>query len=130
MGHFGPEHRLTPAQAWQAEQLLRAKPPFRGRHKQQREAARIRGIASSVRSGRVGNSGWGRSMLATKGGNAMAHHAPHILEENREHILARRHALQAVTQRQGTPLALFDDWQQSLAGSPGEQGPRQDFLVY
>src|SRR5262249_43869542 len=79
IGHFGPEHGLTPAQAWEAEQRLQRKRPFRGPHAQQKEAARIAGIVSSVRRGRVGNSGWGRSMLATKGGNAMRDHALHHL---------------------------------------------------
>src|SRR5262245_4760879 len=44
IGHFGPEHGLTPQQAWQAELLYRSKPPFLGKHAQQRNAARIRGL--------------------------------------------------------------------------------------
>src|SRR2546430_3458196 len=47
-GHFDARHNLTPEQAWQAEQLLRQKTPFRGPHAQQKEAARIAGIVSSV----------------------------------------------------------------------------------
>jgi len=129
-GHFGPEHRLSPQQARVAEHLLRTKPPFRGRHKQQREAARIRGIASSVRLGRVGNSGWGRSMLATKGGLAMANHAPHILEENRERILARRRALQAFPRRQAPPKTPYDAWQRSLATPTAQRDPQPDFLTW
>ena len=74
-GHFGPQHGLTPAQAWQAEQLLRQKKPFRGPHKQQKEASRIRGIISAVKAGRVGNRRWGRSMLGKLGGKAMRDHA-------------------------------------------------------
>src|SRR6266446_4336118 len=50
VGHFGPQHGLTPAQAWTANQLLtRANRlrPIRGRHAPQRYAARIGGIISS-----------------------------------------------------------------------------------
>jgi hypothetical protein len=50
-GHFGARHGLSPEEAWQAEQLLRQKPPFRGPHAQQKEAARIAGIVSSVKHG-------------------------------------------------------------------------------
>jgi hypothetical protein len=73
-GHFGARHHLTPEQAWLAEQLLRQKKPFHGPHAQQKEAARIAGIVSSVRNGRVQNSRWGRKMLATRGGRVLAMH--------------------------------------------------------
>ena len=80
-GHFGPAHGLSPQEAWQAEQLLRQKTPFRGPHAQQKEAARIAGIVSSVKNGRLRNSRWGRSMLARKGGLALKAHGLHILRE-------------------------------------------------
>ena len=80
-GHFSARHHLTPEQAWLAEELLRQKPPFRGPHAQQKEAARIAGIVSSVRNGRVNNTRWGRTMLARRGGLAMAAHGLHLLRE-------------------------------------------------
>jgi hypothetical protein len=47
VGHFGPEHGLTPAQAWDAQQLLnranRLRPP-RGPDAQARSALRKAGI--------------------------------------------------------------------------------------
>jgi hypothetical protein len=135
VGHFGPEHRLTPAQAWQAEQILRAKPPFRGRHKQQKEAARIRGIAVSVRSGRVGNSGWGRSMLATKGGNALRNHAPLHLQRiaplGARAAQAKREGkkvLKAWEQARHTPQT-YTEWQKALTTEPWEQDP-PNFLAF
>ena len=79
-GRFGaPRYGLTPEQAWLAETLLRQKRPFRGPHKQQREAARIRGILNAVRKGYVNNRKWGRSMLGRMGGKAMRDHALHHL---------------------------------------------------
>src|SRR6266849_4520806 len=74
-GHFGERHGLTPEQAWQAELLLRTKKPFHGPHRQQKEAARKRGIITAVKAGRVGNHQWGRSMLGKLGGKAMRDHA-------------------------------------------------------
>src|SRR5437870_13908648 len=49
ISHFGPQHGLTPAQAWEAEQLLRranARRPITGKDSQQRYARRIQGIVS------------------------------------------------------------------------------------
>jgi hypothetical protein len=75
-GRFGaPRYGLTPEQAWLAETLLRQKKPFRGQHRQQKEAARIRGILNAVRKGYVNNRHWGRSMLGKLGGKAMRDHA-------------------------------------------------------
>src|SRR5262245_20382241 len=65
IGHFGPEHGLTPAQAWEAQQLLnRANRlrPLRGPDAQARFALRIGGIISAVKGGRVGNSAFGRQL--------------------------------------------------------------------
>ena len=77
-GTFGPQHGLTPTQAWQAEQLLRranARRPITGKNAQQRRARRIQGIVSAIRNGRTGNAAWGRSMLGKKGGNVLRDHA-------------------------------------------------------
>jgi hypothetical protein len=135
VGHFGPEHGLNPQQAWQAEQILRAKPAFHGPHRQQREAARIRGIAVSVRTGKVGNSGWGRSMLATKGGNALRNHAPmhlHALAQlgTKAAQMARegKRRLKAWQQRQ--PQTEFAAFQRSLEDPQEGPVPSSNFLAY
>jgi hypothetical protein len=130
-GHFSARHNLTPEQAWLAEQLLRQKPPFRGPHAQQKEAARIAGIVSSVRNGRVKNTRWGRTMLARRGGLAMAAHGLHLLREiapKGGHAAAAARALKkaiAHWEQTGEPLLLgphelgeipqpqpLDTWQQ------------------
>jgi hypothetical protein len=75
VGHFGPEHGLTPAQAWDAQQLLnRANRlrPLRGADAQARSALRKAGIIAAVKQGRVGNSAWGRHMHGKRGGKVMA----------------------------------------------------------
>ena len=65
-------------------------------HKRCRHAAlvkylgRLAGIASAVRGGRVGNRRWAHHMLAKRGGQALARHAPRILEMGRECLAARR----------------------------------------
>ena len=51
---------------------------------------RLAGIASAVRGGRVGNQRWAHHMLAKRGGQALACHAPHILKRGRERLAARR----------------------------------------
>jgi hypothetical protein len=76
VGHFGPEHGLTPAQAWEAQQLLNRanrRRPLRGPDAQQRFALRKAGIIAAVKQGRVGNSAWGRRMHGKRGGKVMAH---------------------------------------------------------
>ncbi|OAI49317.1 hypothetical protein AYO43_03185 [Nitrospira sp. SCGC AG-212-E16] len=80
VGHFGPQHGLTPGQAWVAQHLLnRANQlrPIQGssRSVRFRRALRIAGIVSAVKRGTVGNSHWGRSMLARRGGQTLARHA-------------------------------------------------------
>jgi hypothetical protein len=75
VGHFGPAHGLTPAQAWEAQQLLnRANRlrPLRGSEAQARFALRMAGIIAVVKQGRVGNSAWGRRMHGKRGGKGMA----------------------------------------------------------
>jgi hypothetical protein len=81
-GHFGPQHGLTPAQAWEAQQLLnRANRlrPLRGPDAQARCALRMAGIVTAVKSGRVGNSAFGRKLHGHRGGKVMARHALHHL---------------------------------------------------
>jgi hypothetical protein len=129
-GHFGPEHGLNPEQAWLAEQILKQKPPFRGPHAQQREARRIAGIVSAVRNGRVSSAHWGHSMLAKRGGLAVAAHAPQVLARNREGILARRRALRAWQQRHPEPQTEFEAWQRSITVTPWEMGSQQNFMAY
>jgi hypothetical protein len=78
VGHFGPESGLTPAQASEANRLLaRANRlrPIRGRNARERYARRLGGIKVAVLNQRVGNSAFGRSMLARRGGLTMARHA-------------------------------------------------------
>ena len=81
-GHFGPQHGLTPMQAWEAQQLLnRANRlrPLRGPDAQARFALRMGGIITAVKSGRVGNSAFGRQLHGHRGGKVMARHALHHL---------------------------------------------------
>jgi hypothetical protein len=81
-GHFGPQHGLTPAQAWEAQQLLnRANRlrPLRGPDAQARFALRMGGIIAAVKGGRVGNSAFGRKLHGHRGGKVMARHALHHL---------------------------------------------------
>src|SRR6266487_1046034 len=73
-------HNLTQAQCrlaiWLLERANRRRPLTGTRQQIQfRYALRVAGIVSSVKAGRVGNSAWGRSMLAKQGGLAMARHA-------------------------------------------------------
>jgi hypothetical protein len=76
VGYFGQRHDLTPAQAWQAQQLLnRANRlrPLRGLPNAQRRAAlRKAGIIAAVKGGRVGNSTFGRKLHGHRGGKVMA----------------------------------------------------------
>jgi hypothetical protein len=65
-------------------------------------------------------------MISKKGGLTMARHGAHILQANRERILAQRQALRAWQQRQ--PKTPFDAWQRSLTAEPWEQAPPQDFM--
>ena len=73
---------MTPAQAWEAQQLLnRANRlrPLRGSDAQARFALRMGGIITAVKSGRVGNSAFGRKLHGHRGGKVMARHALHHL---------------------------------------------------
>ena len=80
VGCFGPQHGLSPEQAWLAQRLLNRasqRRPLRGSGLgvRFRRALRIAGIVSAVKRGVVGNSRWGRSMLARRGGRTLARHA-------------------------------------------------------
>jgi len=125
---FTPErHGLTWEQCklatWLLERANQQRPLTGTRQQVQfRRALRIAGIVSSVKAGRVGNSAWGRSMLATRGGLAMARHAPHILTANREQM-RQQQAWDAHVAQQ-TPLdEQIEAWQQ-------EQWRPRNFLAY
>ncbi len=126
---FTPErhHGLTWEQCRLATWLLKRanqRRPLTGTRQQVqfRYALRIAGIVSSVRAGRAGNSAWGRSMLATRGGLAMARHAPHILKANREQ--RRQQQAWDTHVAQQTPLdEQIEAWQQ-------EQWRPKSFLVW
>jgi hypothetical protein len=70
---FGHRQGLTLKQALLAERLLRRAEAKR-RVTGFRYALRVGGIVSAVKRGLVGNSGWGRSMLASRGGRVMKDH--------------------------------------------------------
>src|SRR5437870_2628542 len=80
VGRFGAQHGLSPSQACQAQWLFQRASARRGSVTGWRLASRTAGILSAVKGGRVGNSRWGRSMLARRGGRVMKLHAPHILQ--------------------------------------------------
>jgi hypothetical protein len=90
VGQFGPQHGLTPEQAWLADRLLAEKQrdrPLRGCYL----ALRMGGIVSAVKGGRIRNSRWGRLMLATRGGRMLARKAPdHLRRISERGVLARR----------------------------------------
>jgi hypothetical protein len=73
-GHFGQRHDLTPAQAWQAQQLLNRANRLRPLHglpnAQRRAALRKAGIIAAVKGGRVGNSAFGRKLHGHRGGKS------------------------------------------------------------
>jgi hypothetical protein len=123
---------LTPAQAWEANRRLAKadrERPIRGRHAERRHRLRIGGILSSVKAGRTGNGAWGRSMLARRGGKAMAMHGPHILAENRRRIQAQRQFEQTWKRRQGHPQT-YADWQQALVAWPQQERMPRDFMAW
>ena len=64
---------------------------------------RLAGIASAVGGGRVGNQRWAHYMLAKRGGQALARHAPHILKRGRERLAARRAFDRAVRVERALP---------------------------
>src|SRR5262245_15731864 len=107
-GHFGPQHGLTPMQAWQAQQLLdRANRlrPLRGPDTQARFALRLGGIIAAVKSGRVGNSTFGRKLHGHRGGKVMARQALHHL---RRIALLGSQAAAAKRQGKKVPQATQD----------------------
>jgi hypothetical protein len=111
VGNFGPKHGLTPAQAWDAQQLLnRANRlrPLRGPGAQARAALRKAGIIAAVKQGRVGNRTWGRRMHGKRGGKVMARQGLHHLR-----AIARRGSQAAAAKRQ-EKKALQDTAQRGI----------------
>ena len=69
-------------QAWTAQQLLNRanrRRPLRGPDAHARFALRMGGIITAVKSGRVGNSTFGRKLHGHRGGKVMARQALHHL---------------------------------------------------
>src|SRR5712692_9908694 len=132
--HFNPRrHDLTLEQCRAASALLHRRDresPIRGTSKQAqfRRALRVAGIVSAIRNGRVGNARWGRSMVATKGGNTMRDHAPHILAANRVRIQDRRQFDNIREQRQSQQQS-YEAWQQAIVEWPVQQSPT-DFMAF
>jgi hypothetical protein len=122
--HFTPKHHgLTTEQCKIATHLLRRanhERPIRGSSKQAqfRRTLRIAGIVSAIKGGRYRNRSWGKRMISKKGGLTMARHGAHILEKNRERILARRRALKAVKQQRQSQPQSYETWQSELAAAP------------
>jgi hypothetical protein len=83
----------------------------------------------SVKAGRTGNGAWGRSMLARRGGKAMAIHCPHILAENRRRLQAQRQFAQTWKRRQSHPRTSAD-WQQTLVVWPQQERMPRDFIAW
>ena len=108
-GHFGPQHGLTPMQAWQAQQLLNRSDrlrPLRGPDAPARFALRMGGIIAAVKSGRVGNSAFGRQLHGHRGGNVIArqalHHLRRIAPLGSQAAAAKRQGQQAQQDTQDT----------------------------
>ena len=89
--HLGVFDGLSPAQRFLALRRLAEAQERRPLGKDRMKyLGRLAGIASAVRGGRVGNQRWAHYMLAKRGGQALARHAPHILKGGRERLAARR----------------------------------------
>jgi hypothetical protein len=78
-------------------------------------AHRLGGLASAVATGKLGNSAWGRSMAAGRGGKAMRIHAPLQLIK----LAAMGRAAQAAKRAQVPPKAA-----KPKGGKPRPRGPR------
>ena len=102
VGFFGARHGLSPAQAREAQRLFDQATARRGRVKGRRLALRMGGIVSAIRNGRVGNRAWGRSMLAARGGQTLARHAPHLLKRASEKGVLTRQANRRMRRKYGT----------------------------
>jgi len=136
---FIPErHGLTQAQCRLAIWLLERanqRRPLTGTSQQVqfRYALRVAGIVSSVKAGRVGNSAWGRFMLATKGGNALKAHALRHLQAiaplgHRAAKAAReRQQAQQLWEETGQVLPVAE---QDLDELPQWVQPAKDFLAW
>ncbi len=90
VGHFGMWQGLTPSEARVANRLLAEKQRqhrLTGFH----YAMRIGGIVSAIKRGLIGNSAWGRSLLASRGGQALARYARlHLKAISRSGVETRR----------------------------------------
>jgi len=141
---FSPaRHGLSVQQCRLANQLLRRRnqeQPIRGASKQAqfRRALRIAGIKSAVLGGRVASTHWGRSMLATKGGNALRDHALLHLRtiaplgaRAAQAVREGRQVLKAWEQRQSQPQT-YEAWQQNLVTGQPQERPQvpKDFLAW
>ncbi len=110
-------HGLTFEQVRLVRHRLILAKKLHGRADGIKEAFRLGGIVASVKVGRVGNSSWGRSMLASRGGRAMALHAPHILK-----AIAPLGARAAqVARRQRKALDAIEQERRMLAAMSPEQ---------
>jgi len=120
VGYFGPQHGLTPAQAWEANRRLAQadrERPIRGRHAERRHRLRIGGIKSAVLGGRVRSSAFGRRLHGHRGGNVMRDHALVHLRS-----IAPLGARAAQAAREGKQaLKAWEQRQQQRASSPVEQ---------
>jgi hypothetical protein len=136
---FTPErHGLTWAQCRLATWLLaraNQQRPLTGTRQQVRfrQALRIAGMVSSIKAGRVGNSAWGRKMLATEGGNALRDHALHHLRAiapvGHQAAKAARERQQAQQWWEETGQGLPVE-EQTLEDIPPWRPPAQDCLAW
>ena len=86
-----PPTRLTETQRWLVNRLIQRAIVRRGRLPRNRWKLRRAGIVSAVVRGTVGNSRWGRSMLARRGGQTLARDAPdHMRRISRVAVRAKQ----------------------------------------
>jgi hypothetical protein len=122
VGLFGPQNGLSLAQAILANRLWDRATRRKPLRDLKRLSLRLNGIIVAVRSGRAGNSAFGRSLHGHRGGNAMRDHGARILKANREQ---RRQ--QQAWDTQMAPQTSLDEqiaqWQQ-------EQWQPKNFLAW
>ena len=89
---FGPRHGLTLDQVREAQRRYNEAVALRGRFTEGwRNALRMAGIVSSILSGRVGNSAWGRSQRARRYGYVrMRSPGPTLQEISQRGVLVRQ----------------------------------------
>ena len=126
VGLFGPQHGLSMEQAILANRLWDRATRRKPLRDLKRLSLRLNGIIVAVRSGRVGNSAFGRSLHGHRGGNTMRDHGAHILAANRRRIQEQRQALKKGEEHQYTQTPLeqeIEAWQQ-------EQWRPKNFLAW